>query len=156
VGLSEVVAIKHCLRCGETKPVSEFTIRSSGAKAGRPVAHCKECRADSVRGTYSVKNDRDPTLYRRVESPSKLRRLYGLTVDDYYRLLAAQGGGCGVCGSLTPGGRAYKRRRKTAFSVDHCHTTGRVRGLLCDSCNRALGLIGDNPRTAAKMAEYLK
>lgn len=63
-----------------------------------------------------------------LRKPTRARQL-GVTDDEYERLLAAQGGGCAICGS-TP-----KTRR---LHVDHDHRTGRVRGLLCMRCNRAL------------------
>lgn len=72
-------------------------------------------------------------------------------------MLAAQGGGCALCLSKTPqsGNRKYSKRAREAFDVDHCHKTGRVRGLLCTRCNRLVGLAGDNPQTALRLAAYL-
>lgn len=63
-----------------------------------------------------------------MAKPTRRKQL-GLTIEDYERLLAAQGGGCAICGA-TP-----KTRR---LDVDHDHRTGAVRGLLCHRCNRAL------------------
>lgn len=148
---------KLCRKCGVTKLRAEFTVRNTGPRIGHLAAYCKTCSADAVRGTYQVKNQRDPGLYRRVEWPSKLKKLYGITVDDYDRMLAAQGGGCALCGSMNPltGNRTYKRNTRTAFDVDHCHATGKVRGLLCTRCNRLVGLAGDSLATALKLVEYL-
>jgi hypothetical protein len=98
---------------------------------------------------------RDPTIYRRIEWKSKLKRLYGISVEDYYLMLSAQNGGCAICGSLVPHSRKYTETQEVMFSIDHSHQTGKVRGLLCTKCNRALGLIGDNPQIAMKMASYL-
>lgn len=78
------------------------------------------------------------------------KRLYGLTRLDVEALLAKQGGVCAICGKAEPGGK------HKLFQVDHCHTTGKVRGMLCDACNRGLGFFRDNPnalRTAAKYVE---
>ena len=63
-----------------------------------------------------------------TRKPTRRREL-GVTVEDYDRLLAAQGGGCAICGNPP------KTRR---LDVDHDHRTGKVRGLLCHRCNRAL------------------
>lgn len=77
------------------------------------------------------------------------RRAYGITIDDYDRLFAAQGGRCAICGSPEPLG-GFKN-----FAVDHNHQTGKVRGLLCTACNRGLGLFHDNPVTLELAARYL-
>lgn len=73
-------------------------------------------------------------------------RKYGLTPVDYAALLAAQGGVCALCGS-TQGRRLV---------VDHCHETGRVRGLLCTACNGALGKLGDTPEALLRVVAYLR
>ena len=64
-----------------------------------------------------------------------LRHRYGITVDDFDRMLRDQDGKCAICGTTEPGGR------RGVFAVDHDHQTGRVRGLLCFPCNRRLGVL---------------
>lgn len=66
------------------------------------------------------------------------RKKYGLTEADFDALVAAHGGRCAICDTDKPGGR-YGR-----FCVDHCHQTGRIRGILCPQCNMALGQLGDS------------
>lgn len=73
----------------------------------------------------------DPERRREVYRRAHLKRLYGITPEDFDAMLAAQGGCCAICGTDTPRGRGR-------FHVDHCHTTGRVRGLLCTLCNTSL------------------
>jgi hypothetical protein len=73
---------------------------------------------------------------------------YGLTIESYNEMVINQGGVCKIC-LLAPTGR------KKNLCVDHCHVTGKVRGLLCDSCNRAIGLLGDDTNLLAKAIEYL-
>lgn len=69
---------------------------------------------------------------------------YGLTEQDFAARLAAQGGLCAICCLKSP------------QAIDHCHSDGRVRGLLCDDCNHALGFIHDNISSLANAIEYLK
>ena len=70
-----------------------------------------------------------------------MKRKYGLTLEAFDELLASQGGGCAICG------------RPDADNVDHDHTTGRVRGILCFNCNIAIGQVEDDEdRLAAAMA----
>lgn len=147
---------KTCKMCGIEKARGDFTVRRTG-RVGHLVAHCKDCNANSNRGKARIKNERDSTHYRRVEWPSKLKRLYGITVDQYNKMLANQKGGCALCGSTSPltGNRTYKRTARIAFDVDHDHKTGKVRGLLCTRCNRLVGLANDDANTARRLVEYL-
>ena len=74
---------------------------------------------------------------------------YGLTKQDHAALVAAQGGRCAICYEEVPVGG------KTGLAVDHDHTTGKVRGLLCPKCNMALGLMKDSPTLLASAIQYL-
>jgi hypothetical protein len=77
-----------------------------------------------------------------------LKDKYGLTVEQYDAMLEAQGGVCATCG------KPCDRRKRLA--VDHAHETRKVRGLLCERCNLALGLLGEDPETISRMAEYVR
>lgn len=148
---------KACRKCGVVKLRAEFTVRRSGSRAGHLAAYCKECSAAAARGIYRTRAERDPNWYRNHEWPRKLRRLYGITADDYHRMLAEQGRACALCWSTTPltGARQYRRTEREVFDVDHDHRTGKVRGLLCTRCNRLVGLANDDPDTARRLVEYL-
>ena len=76
---------------------------------------------------------------------------YGLTPESYNEMLEKQGGGCAICGSKDHGGA----KRTTRFPVDHCHETGKTRGLLCHRCNRALGFFKDDIQTLQNAVKYL-
>jgi hypothetical protein len=164
--------LRQCSSCGAVKPVSDFYRVASGAS--RLQRRCKLC-SGKVTKAWRKRNPEKIAQHRakwraqypdktaqalkawKQQNPGKLgeyvrkRRLkhnFGLTVEDYDRLLHLQGGVCAGCGSPPS-----DRRR---LSVDHDHTTGCVRGLLCTNCNRALGLIYDNPRTLSNLAKYLE
>jgi hypothetical protein len=77
-------------------------------------------------------------------------RKYGLTEAEFDVLLSAQGGKCSVCGVLFGDAKADRPH------VDHCHTTGRVRGLLCHHCNTGLGHFRDSPETLQAAIQYLR
>jgi len=79
-------------------------------------------------------------------------RKYGITKEDYDSLLDNQGGLCAICGKEETYTLAGKPR---PLSIDHDHETGIVRGLLCNACNRAIGLMRNNPDIAMSAAEYL-
>jgi hypothetical protein len=81
---------------------------------------------------------------KRQEKDRKLRRGYGINIEIYDRMVAEQNGSCAICG-CTPG----------RFCVDHDHETKEVRGLLCNTCNRGIGLLKDDPVILSKAIEYL-
>ncbi|WP_327307573.1 endonuclease VII domain-containing protein [Streptomyces sp. NBC_01298] len=73
-----------------------------------------------------------------------LKRAYGMTEADRDEMIAAQGGVCCIC------------LKAPAVHVDHCHATGRVRGVLCFNCNTAIGKLGDDPDAARRVVSYLE
>jgi hypothetical protein len=78
----------------------------------------------------------------------KLKERYNMSLEQYEDLLRAQDGKCKICKILA----IYQRVK---LVVDHCHTTGKVRGLLCNACNRMLGYGRDNPDILRRGIEYL-
>ena len=82
---------------------------------------------------------------RRRNKEAKLRRNYGLTLEKFAALLVAQGHRCPGCGTDTPGGRGW--------NIHHSHRTGRVLAVLCHLCNRASGMLGDDPVRLRRLAD---
>jgi len=81
------------------------------------------------------------------ETDKTMRRLYGITLGDYARMFEEQNGVCAVCGQASTGTRLH---------IDHDHTTGRVRGLLCFKCNSVLGKVNDDPEHLLTLVAYLE
>lgn len=77
-------------------------------------------------------------------------RQYGISAEDYRKILAAQGGSCAICGRIDSG-----NANDTRLHVDHCHATGKVRGLLCTNCNHGIGKFADSPERLNRAAAYL-
>jgi hypothetical protein len=75
----------------------------------------------------------------------KRARNYGLTLEDYRALVARQGNACAICG-----------KSGLRLCIDHCHATGKVRGLLCNRCNTGLGCYADDPKLTAAATAYLE
>ena len=79
---------------------------------------------------------------------AKIRK-YGITPDEFNEMLNAQGRVCAICGTDTPS------KKCSTFRIDHCHQTGKVRGLLCMNCNSALGMFRDNIQSLQNAIAYL-
>lgn len=160
--------MKTCSRCGETKPRHQF-----GAERAKPdglKAYCRDCSAAYLREyrqrepqrflTYerdrlkhhgdqrrAADRERWASARSEVESETrarfarKIRKNYGITLEEYDALVANP---CALCGSAQH------------IVLDHCHTTGAIRGPLCKPCNSALGVFGDDPDRLRAAAEYIE
>ena len=134
-----------CKICSAKKPLTDFPIRKTH-RPGTPVSQCTACKVQLNKKRRI--EDRENVLA--IERRSKLKNTYGLTPEQYDVMLEAQGSCCAICDAKKPGGRTK------LFFIDHCHTTGKVRGLLCMRCNTGLGLFLDNPRFLSKAIDYLR
>jgi len=123
--------IYTCSDCGTEKPEEDFGLDRNQAR-GRKYA-CKECTNAKRRGRYQKENRR-----------YHLKRAYGITPKQYENMSQEQMGICAIC--LEP----------TKLYIDHDHVTGEVRGLLCQKCNSAIGLLYDNPARIDRAAKYVR
>jgi hypothetical protein len=123
-----------CRVCGST----EFII--TGLKTLQ--RSCASCTRNRSKKHYLEYSDK--------QSDRRLQRLYGITLEDYSRMLENQGGGCAICGSTVGDGK----RRK--LFVDHDHVTGKVRGIICNKCNFGIASFRDNPELMQNAIEYIR
>lgn len=163
--------MKTCSQCGEVKPVEDYY-----ANGRQPCKVChraamkayRETNPDKVRENrrkweasaagrewliaYKTAN-RD--VLRAKERERDLMRTYGLTVAEYDEMKAAQGDQCAICG-LTETSIHHRSGEPRALAVDHDHEMGAVRGLLCNRCNQAIGLFGDDDVLLIAASIYLQ
>lgn len=131
------------------------------------LARCRKCGAEGFSPDTFYPSDKyqcracnqaaSKARYPQVAAHERKRRFarkYGLTEEDLSRMSEAQSGRCAVCG-IDPK-LATKRDRYRCLYVDHDHATGKVRALLCNSCNLAIGHIKDNAALARALASYLE
>lgn len=88
----------------------------------------------------------------------KIRRVmnkYGLTLDELQHMEYSTGNRCQICGKSPNEQKPHWRSGTHSLFVDHCHKTGKVRGLLCRNCNTAIGLMNDDPELMMKMIDYI-
>lgn len=155
--------MKKCTNCKKDKPLSDFP-KNKRAKAGIHY-ECSECgrtrarkwtRDNPKRNLERYQNwaqenrERANEISRNYRAKPEYRyltlaRRYGETPEFYQRMEAKQEGLCLTCGE-----------KSDPLVVDHCHTTGKVRGMLCRKCNACLGLVGDDPEVLENMIAYLK
>ena len=161
--------MKTCSKCGVLKPLEDF-YKMGGMRDG----HRNDCKACNL-AAKAARHRANPTPARErakawnqdhpeqvkarraryvadgrkqaSDRRSHLRRKYGITPEQYDEMLAAQGGGCAICGRPP--------RPDISLHVDHDHATGAVRGLICFQHNNALGDFDDDPTLLAKAVAYL-
>jgi len=131
-----------CVRCCKELPLDlrHFGWRKESNAFRR---ECRKCQAERTR-EYS--KTLDPVRYRRKKYQDKLRQ-FGLTMEEYEAIAAAQGFKCALCRKPEKNGKR--------LAVDHCHHTGQIRGLLCHQCNRLLGYFGDSAESLTRVMAYL-
>lgn len=148
--------MKTCKTCKKTKELKYFHKKKGGLLGVK--ANCGECCKTIDAKYYSTPKHKNKRLERQA-SPEyqlyirsfRLKRKYGITLEDYDKMLADQNGACKTCGS-----KELSNTSDKYFAIDHCHKTGKVRGLLCSQCNSALGLVKDNIETLENLIKYLK
>lgn len=99
---------------------------------------------------------RESEKYLRSMFKSHLKRKYGLSIEDYEGMVEAQQGCCRICGGHGGDRGWITKRERAKLFVDHCHETGKVRGLLCHQCNAGLGMFRDSPNLLTSAISYLK
>lgn len=148
------------------KPISDFNKKRDGYQ---PM--CKECYKTYNKARYEAQSEkliaqtkakykRDPEAYKArskqwvIDNPEKtkerhLKRTYGITLQEYNDLLQKQQDLCSTC-------KTHKSAFDYDLHVDHNHITGKVRGLLCGDCNRAIGMLKDSTTIVSNVLDYLK
>lgn len=153
--------MKECTYCKEQK---EYTMFYENRK------DCKSCVAIKAKLRYVLSGNRseyraknreklresgnryyhnNKSKVRATTRKSQLKNDFNITPDDYKKMLMSQDGKCKICGKS-------EKIINRGLAVDHCHETGRVRGLLCNSCNLGLGKFKDSIEVLEKALEYLK
>lgn len=139
--------MKLCKTCNTHKPVSEF-----GLLRGKPRHLCKTCKQTESKEWYVNNKERKKELsksYKPIKTAKHLKKLYGITPEQYEQMRQLQENSCAICGT-------HQDTLPRALCVDHDHDTGKIRGLLCDTCNRGLGLLKDNQVILNRAIRYLK
>lgn len=133
--ISETMPI--CIVCSEKKPIRMMSKSYHGL--------CTTCSTKKSR-LWAKEN---PNEWERMRRKSHLKKKYGITIEEYDKMVNAQKGVCAICkGSLTDS-RGFRPH------IDHCHKSNVVRGVLCGDCNKGLGLFKDDKERIFNAYKYL-
>ena len=141
--------LKTCKTCNKEKEVDAFPKgkqRVDGSFSFRP--HCKEC---TVKRNLDHYHNLGGKAKQKKRSFKNNLKKYNITPEDYSILFTKQEGKCAICRS----DKSFRKNITYNLFVDHCHETGKVRGLLCHSCNTGLGHFRDNITNLKQAIEYL-
>ena len=122
--------MKYCTWCKKEKPLTRFSKRTYRSGKVGYQTKCKDCERVCKKKYYKPNEN--------------MRRQLGITDEKYDQLIEESNGMCSICD-----------REMKKICLDHDHSSGKFRGLLCNNCNTALGLVGDNVDTLHKMINYL-
>lgn len=147
--------IKKCFKCEVEKPLSCFHKRKQ-SNDGHDWS-CKDCAnlyknkytADNIEKIRKTKREHSSRMYQTRGKNNHLKRTFGITLDQYNQMFQSQGGRCGIC-------EVHQTELTKALCVDHCHKTSKIRGLLCDLCNRGLGSFRDSENLFISAAKYIR
>ena len=111
---------------------------------------CKKCTKSYINSRYDPEKEKVRNAKRASQKRNReLKCLYGITLDEYNKMLKGQNNSCAICKTTD-----IPPKRK-GFDVDHCHTTKKVRGLLCHSCNVGIGFLKDDVEILKTAILYL-
>ena len=146
---------KVCRDCKIEKPMGEFS-QDLRMKDKRSI-YCSECNS-SRKATYYAEHPEkaeekrvkysDPVYIEKMKW-ARIFNTYGITKEEYKSMLSAQRDVCAICG------RSNSQKNKGMLHVDHCHKTGKIRGLLCHNCNVSIGLLADDPAIFRRAIKYI-
>ena len=141
---------KQCTQCEEIKPKADF--HKNKAQPSGLSRRCASCKNETQKEYYQANKEKFKEYNeanKEKKKESHLRNTFGITMDEYDLNLELQDNACKIC-------KVDASEFTKKLAVDHCHTTGEVRGLLCVSCNQGLGHFRDNIEFLEEAIGYLK
>lgn len=130
--------VKKCYSCSEVKFLEDYHF--DRRRKDQRQARCKQCQNEEMLKRYK----KDPDKKR----DKNLKKLYGISLQDYNLLKESQNNRCKIC-------ERHEKEFYHKLAVDHCHKTGRIRGLLCTNCNIGLGNFNHSVDLLNRAREYL-
>ncbi len=151
-----------CTKCNLEKNYTDFYLRYRPLTDTTDLgAHCRQCTVAKIKSTPKKiiseeerikKNKVLRSWYETTKTSNRIKallRLYGINLKEYNLLIEKYNNSCGICG-------IHQSELEKSLCVDHCHKTGKIRGLLCNCCNMVLGKFEDDLQMFQKAIDYLK
>ena len=129
-----------CTQCKKDKPEGDYYVRKDRPSGKGRLSECKECMKSRVMDRYK----KDPDLV----NDKRAAKVYGITLEQVQEMREQSGGICSICN------REGKHHHKRLV-IDHDHNTGKVRGLICSTCNSMIGWCGEDTQTLQNLIDYL-
>lgn len=134
---------KKCPVCRELLPIAQFPTFTTKSGRVKSKMRCTTCNSSSEKSYYAKLKIENPEEYKSILDGRRIRSRYGITPEQREEMRIRQNFRCAICGKDRP------------LHIDHCHSTNRVRGLLCGTCNRGIGMLNDDPEILAKAIVYI-
>lgn len=135
---------KTCSSCGEDKPLEAYRFKKGGLHLKH--SFCKVCEASKQKARREKLKEENYEKYCLDIQDRMLKQNYKISLEEYQEMLAEQEYVCAICGETC----------SKNLAVDHNHVTGKIRGLLCQRCNRGLGFFADSTHKLQNAIKYLK
>lgn len=161
---------RQCVNCRKFLPAASFFIDKRRIGMAYLRARCKTCTSKECRAKRKLNHQHYLNLERRSNLKNRpvfgkkarlkqrhwwLKKRFGISLIDFRQMLASQDGRCAIC-MMKLVVSAPRRGRRDLACADHDHDTGQVRGILCNRCNTAIGLLNDNIALLQVALNYLK
>lgn len=144
--LGKVLSKEHKTKLSKTFCLRGHEMAKTRKRGPNGKPYCSECTKGKYYELKSTEAGR--AKLKAHQRNSGLKAKYGIDQQEFNKMLKNQGKKCGIC--------SRKPKGKEIFHVDHDHDTGKVRGILCNHCNRGLGLLRDNEEIVASALKYLR
>jgi len=138
-----MVELKLCSKCSQELPLDKFN-KDKSRFSGLSYL-CRACTSNKHIEYFKSRKAREK------HEAARYKRDYGLSQEDITRMMESQNNSCKICNCLI----TFEIKNPNRAQVDHCHKTGKVRGILCRKCNLSLGTVKDSIPRLMKMIEYL-
>lgn len=135
--------MKECSRCKLKKPFTDFYAKKPKSFGSKYFSRCIACIIEASQ----ISKKKYPNRVKKEQAKALFKHRYGIYPEDKEKMLIAQNRRCKICNIEVEGRTAH---------LDHCHKTGKVRGVLCNKCNHGIGLFGDSIISLEKAILYLK
>jgi len=137
---------RECTSCAEQKDIIQFGKYKTNAGKSHYRRICNSCRRSNSQKRYKE----NPAVRKRMKHTAKAwraKKTYGISLERYEELVNHKDSVCKICN---------KNQSNSTLNLDHCHITGRIRGVLCWDCNTALGKFKDDINLLTQAIKYLQ